>query len=100
MRRTLTAATTSVALVLFNALPAFAAGAGGDEFSKGSAQGIALAFVLGVLAGVALTIHAYRGTRFGDEPAHQEEADDIRQGLSDYDPDVPEPEHEVPSGSA
>lgn len=89
MRRTLTTVALTVALTTLTALPAFAAGAGGDEFSKGSMQGIVLGAVFGILIGTGLTIHAYRGIRFGGEPGHHEHADDTRQGLSDYDPDVP-----------
>lgn len=100
MRRTLTVITTVVALTAINALPALAAGAEAGEIAKGSVQGIALAFVLGVLIGVGLTIHAYGGVRFGEAPGHHQYADDIRQGLSDYDPDMVETEREIPSGTA
>lgn len=90
MRRTLTTLALTVALTALHVLPALAAeGGGGSEIAKGSMQGIVLAAVFGILVGTGLTIHAYRGIRFGGEPGHQEHADDTRQGLSDYDPNVP-----------
>lgn len=90
MRRTLTSLALTVALTALHALPALAAeGGGGSEVAKGSMQGIVLAAVFGILVGTGLTIHAYRGIRFGGEPGHHEQADDTRQGLSDYEPDVP-----------
>lgn len=78
-------------LVVLQALPALAAeGATGSEIAKGSVQGLILAAVFGVLGGTALTLHAYRGVRFGEAPAHQEHADDTRQGMTDYEPEVPD----------
>ena len=90
MRRTLFITATTVVLAVLQALPVLAAeGGGGAEVAKGSAQGILLAFVFGILGGTAITIHAYRGAQFGEEPAHQEHADDIRQGMAEYEPEVP-----------
>lgn len=71
-----------LALVL-TSLPALAAGAGGGETAKGSGSGVLLAFVLGILAGGVLVAHAYRRAPFGEEPAHQEEAHDYREGFAD-----------------
>lgn len=90
MRRTLTIAATTAVLTLVHALPALAAqSTGGTEIAKGSVQGIMLAFVFGILAGTYLTINAYRGVRFGQAPGHHEHADDLREGVAEYDPDVP-----------
>lgn len=90
MRRTLTIAATVVALTAIHAAPALAVGVEAGEIAKGSVQGIVLAFVFGILLGTFFTLHAYRGIHFGEAPGHHEHADDIRQGMSEYDPDVPE----------
>ncbi|MGH3441536.1 MAG: hypothetical protein ACRDUY_05725 [Nitriliruptorales bacterium] len=75
----------TVAVMALTAAPALAAGApGGYATAKGSNQGIILAFVFGIVIGVAFVYHAYRGVRFGADEAHQEHAHDTRTGFSDH----------------
>lgn len=91
MRRTLTIIATTVGIAALQAVPALATeGGGGSQVAKGSGAGILLAAVFGLAIGTYLTIDAYRSVRFGQAPGHQEHADDIRQGMSEYEPDIPE----------
>jgi hypothetical protein len=79
VRRALTLAVVTSSVVLLTALPALADTVE-DGGTRGSVSGIVLALVFGgIFAGAIVTL-AYRDADFGEEPAHQEEAHDIRDG--------------------
>lgn len=79
MRRTVTVAVATSSALIATALPALAdtVEEGG---TRGSVSGVVLALVLGGIFAGAIVVLAYRDTSFGDEPAHQEHAHDIRDG--------------------
>lgn len=77
MRRILTVLPVSLTVLAFTALPAAAQVTNGPEAgTRGTVGGVILALILGLIFAVVIVRSAYRGTRFGTESAHRDEAQD------------------------
>ncbi len=89
MRRFLTVL-AGMALLLAASAPAVLAateGGGGESSpATGSMDAVVYALVYGVVFGAVITVIAYRRVSFGEKAPHHEEAHDIREGMSEYEP--------------
>lgn len=89
VRRTLTTIVLGVSALSGMVLPAVAT-EGERSAAAGGADGLLLTLIFGVLVGTVVTIVSYTRASFGEAPGHHEHADDLRQGVAEYEPDVPD----------
>lgn len=87
MRRMLTAAAFALLALFLTALPALAAEPGArGESGQGNGQGVLVAVIMGLIFGAFYTVAVYRHGRFGEAPAHEERAHDVREGVGAHQP--------------
>lgn len=94
MRRAVTTATMTVAVLVLSALPLLAAEDGATERAEpisGSMVGVAYAAAFGVAFGIIVVLYSYRLARYGESDAHHEHTHDVRDGIGGHDPGIEDP---------